>query len=109
MQANLLISFSFQLDNFNMKYLNFRWWKDLDFTTKLPYARDRIVELYFWIVGTYFEPKYTLARKIMTKTIYTASIIDDTFDAYGFFEELKLFAEAVQRFKIFCDLYKYNK
>ncbi|GAY54791.1 hypothetical protein CUMW_159440 [Citrus unshiu] len=77
-----------------------RWWKDLDFTTKLPYARDRIVELYFWIVGTYFEPKYTLARKIMTKTIYTASIIDDTFDAYGFFEELKLFAEAVQRWDI---------
>ncbi|XP_052290168.1 terpene synthase 1-like isoform X2 [Citrus sinensis] len=77
-----------------------RWWKDLDFTTKLPYARDRIVELYFWIVGTYFEPKYTLARKIMTKTIYMASIIDDTFDAYGFFEELKLFVEAVQRWDI---------
>ncbi|GAY54790.1 hypothetical protein CUMW_159430 [Citrus unshiu] len=37
----------------------------------------------------------------MTKLIYMTSIIDDTFDAYGIFEELKLFTEAVQRFKIF--------
>ncbi|KAL9444332.1 hypothetical protein AB3S75_017506 [Citrus x aurantiifolia] len=36
----------------------------------------------------------------MTKLIYMTSIIDDTFDAYGIFEELKLFTEAVQRWDI---------
>ncbi|KAJ4718955.1 Terpene synthase [Melia azedarach] len=77
-----------------------RWWKDLDFTNKLPYARDRLVELYFWILGVYFEPKYALARKMMTKVIYIASIIDDTYDAYGTFEELKLFTEVVKRWDI---------
>ncbi|KAJ4723532.1 Terpene synthase [Melia azedarach] len=77
-----------------------RWWKDLDFTKKLPYARDRLVELYFWILGVYFEPKYALARKMMTKVIYITSIIDDTYDAYGTFEELELFTEAVKRWDV---------
>ncbi|MCD7449961.1 Vetispiradiene synthase 1 [Datura stramonium] len=30
-----------------------RWWKDLDFVTKLPYARDRAVECYFWTMRVY--------------------------------------------------------
>ncbi|KAJ4718963.1 Terpene synthase [Melia azedarach] len=77
-----------------------RWWKNLDFTKKLPYARDRLVELYFWMLGVYFKPKYALARKMMTKVSYITSIIDDTYDAYGTFEELKLFTEAVKRWDI---------
>ncbi|KAK9155405.1 hypothetical protein Sjap_002885 [Stephania japonica] len=35
------------------------WWKDLDFASKLPFARDRFGECYFWIVGVYFEPSYS--------------------------------------------------
>ena len=66
----------------------------------MPYAKDRLVELYFWILGVYFEPKYALARKMMTKVIYITSIIDDTYDAYGTFEELELFTEAVKRFEL---------
>ncbi|KAG6689189.1 hypothetical protein I3842_11G162000 [Carya illinoinensis] len=61
-----------------------KWWKNLDFTTKLPYARDRIVEGYFWIDGI----------------IGMASIIDDTYDAYGSYAELKLFTEAIERWGI---------
>ncbi|CAN4114294.1 unnamed protein product [Withania somnifera] len=30
-----------------------RWWKDLNFVTTLPYARDRVVECYFWTIGVY--------------------------------------------------------
>ncbi|XVE50479.1 hypothetical protein DITRI_Ditri01bG0165500 [Diplodiscus trichospermus] len=41
-----------------------RWWKDLDFTRKLPFARDRVVEGYFWIMGVYFKPQYSLSRKM---------------------------------------------
>ncbi|KAG5601083.1 hypothetical protein H5410_032453 [Solanum commersonii] len=44
-----------------------RWWKDLNFANKYPHARDRLVECYFWILGVYFEPKYSRARKMMTK------------------------------------------
>ncbi|XP_042478206.1 (-)-germacrene D synthase-like isoform X2 [Macadamia integrifolia] len=77
-----------------------RWWKDLDFATKLPYARDRLVECYFWIVGVYFETHYSLARMILTKVITMTSIIDDTYDVYGTLEELKLFTDAIDRWDI---------
>ncbi|WKA11651.1 hypothetical protein VitviT2T_029130 [Vitis vinifera] len=77
-----------------------RWWKKLDFATKLPFARDRLVECYFWILGFYFEPQYVWARRILTKTIALTSTMDDIYDAYGTFEELKLFTAAIERWDI---------
>ncbi|KAG6685681.1 hypothetical protein I3842_12G124100 [Carya illinoinensis] len=79
-----------------------RWWKDLNVATELSFARDRVVELYFWILGVYFEPQYAFARRILTKIICMASIIDDAFDVYGIFEELELFTDAVKRWDINC-------
>lgn len=79
--------------------MNIRWWKELDFANKLPFARDRVVECYFWILGVYFEPQYALARKIMTKVIAMTSVIDDIYDVYGTHEELVLFTEAAERFE----------
>ncbi|KAF3456075.1 hypothetical protein FNV43_RR00718 [Rhamnella rubrinervis] len=67
-----------------------RWWKDLDFASKLPFARDRVVECYFWILGVYFEPQYALARRIVTKVMAVTSVIDDIYDVYATFDELKL-------------------
>ncbi|XP_022929225.1 (+)-gamma-cadinene synthase-like isoform X2 [Cucurbita moschata] len=74
-----------------------RWWKDLNVETNFPYARDRIVECYFWTLGAYFEPQFNVGRKILTKVIAISSILDDTYDAYGTFEELQIFTEAIQR------------
>ncbi|KAG6619463.1 hypothetical protein I3842_Q097700 [Carya illinoinensis] len=51
-------------------------------------------------MGVFFEPQYSLARRIMTKVIGMASIIDDTYDAYGSYAELKLFTEAIERWGI---------
>lgn len=65
--------------------------------SKLPYARDRVVECYFWTLGVYYEPQYSVARIMLTKTIAMISIIDDTYDSYGTVEELKIFTDAVQR------------
>ncbi|MBA0742602.1 hypothetical protein Gogos_015642, partial [Gossypium gossypioides] len=73
------------------------WWKDFDFPNKLPFIRNRLVEGYFWILGVYFEPQYSLAREILTKVLAMASIMDDIYDAYGTLEELKLFTHAIQR------------
>ncbi|KAF3445211.1 hypothetical protein FNV43_RR14905 [Rhamnella rubrinervis] len=77
-----------------------RWWKDLDFAVKLPYARDRVIELYFWILGIYFEPQYHFGREIVTKVIIMVSVLDDTFDAHGTYEELNLFTQAIKRWDI---------
>ncbi|KAG6685677.1 hypothetical protein I3842_12G123700 [Carya illinoinensis] len=89
-----------------LAYLS-RWWKDLDVATELSFARDRVVELYFWILGVYFEPQYTLARRILTKIICMTSIIDDAFDAYGTLEELELFTDAMKLiYKALLDVYE---
>ncbi|KAL8470076.1 hypothetical protein ACS0TY_032807 [Phlomoides rotata] len=77
-----------------------RWWKDLDFANKLPFARDRVVECYFWIVGVYFEPQYAAARIILTKVIYMAAVLDDIYDVHGTLDELQLFTNILQSWDI---------
>uniref|UniRef100_A0A7N2M889 Uncharacterized protein n=1 Tax=Quercus lobata TaxID=97700 RepID=A0A7N2M889_QUELO len=77
-----------------------RWWKELNFSKKLPFIRDRVIECYFWILGVYFEPKYFLARRILTKVIAMTSIIDDIYDVYGTLEEIEVFTKAIERWDI---------
>ncbi|XP_062076429.1 germacrene-A synthase-like [Humulus lupulus] len=77
-----------------------RWWKELDFVHKFPFARDRIVELYLWVLGINYEPQYPLARNILTKILALCSIADDIYDEYGTFEELELLSEAIERWDI---------
>ncbi|WOH14534.1 hypothetical protein DCAR_0934053 [Daucus carota subsp. sativus] len=74
-----------------------RWWKDLDFANKLSFARDRVVECYFWISGVYFEPRYTEARVFLTKVISLTSIVDDIYDVYETIEELQQFTDAIEK------------
>ncbi|XP_060671921.1 (-)-germacrene D synthase-like isoform X3 [Ziziphus jujuba] len=80
--------------------LEARWWKQLEFAKKLPFARDRVIECYFWILGVYFEPQYYLARRMVTKVIAMTSVIDDIYDVHGTIEELDIFTEAVERWDI---------
>ncbi|CAN6576178.1 unnamed protein product [Malus baccata var. baccata] len=59
--------------------------RDLDVPNKLPFVRDRLVEVYFcWSLSVYFEPQYSF-------------VMDDFYDAYGTYEELELFTEAIER------------
>ncbi|KAF3453549.1 hypothetical protein FNV43_RR03989 [Rhamnella rubrinervis] len=72
------------------------WWKNLDFARKLGYARDRVIEVYFWILGVFFEPQYSVGRQSLTKLLALIAVIDDTYDAHGTYEELILFTEAIK-------------
>ncbi|XP_072974185.1 alpha-humulene synthase-like [Typha angustifolia] len=72
------------------------WWKESDLL-KLGYARDRIVECYFWIVGVPFEPHYSRSRLMTTKVIGLLSILDDTYDVYATLEECRQLTDAIQR------------
>ncbi|PHU14596.1 hypothetical protein BC332_15801 [Capsicum chinense] len=76
------------------------WWKDLDLASKVPYARDKLVEGYAWSLGLYFEPQYSRARKMLVKVFKMLSICDDTYDAYATFDELVLFTDAIQRWDV---------
>ncbi|KAF8020236.1 hypothetical protein BT93_G0824 [Corymbia citriodora subsp. variegata] len=77
-----------------------RWWKDLEAEKKFPFARDRLVELYFWMSGVYFEPKYEATREILTKMIAIVSIFDDLYDIYATLAELEVFTEAIERWDV---------
>ncbi|XP_057792628.1 bicyclo-germacrene synthase-like [Salvia miltiorrhiza] len=76
-----------------------RWWKKFDVANKMPYARDRIAELYLWMVGVYFEPCYAKARRILLKCISMGSIIDDTYE-YGSLHELRILTDAIERWDV---------
>ncbi|KAD3641182.1 hypothetical protein E3N88_30406 [Mikania micrantha] len=78
------------------------WWKELDIQKNLPHVRDRMVECYFWALAIYFEPQYSRTRMFLNKTCMWLVVLDDTFDNYGTYEELKIFTEAVQRWSISC-------
>ncbi|KAH6814579.1 hypothetical protein C2S51_023597 [Perilla frutescens var. frutescens] len=77
-----------------------RWWKDLDFANKLPFARDRVTESYFWSLGVYFEPHYKVARRMLTQVIAMTAILDDLYDVHGTLDELKRFTEAIESWDI---------
>ncbi|KAL5791033.1 hypothetical protein ACOSQ2_005921 [Xanthoceras sorbifolium] len=79
-----------------------RWWKNLDFSSKLPFARNRVVECYFWMLGMNHEPSYSLSRQIVAKSGYILTVVDDIYDTYGSPEELKLLTEMVERWDANC-------
>ncbi|WRX34299.1 Terpene synthase [Theobroma cacao] len=73
------------------------WYKELNLKCKFPYARQRIVES---ALGIYFEPCYARGRNIIAKLAALAGILDDVYEAYGLYEELQSFTDAIQRFDI---------
>ena len=68
---------------------------------KISFARDRLVECYFWLLGVHFEPQYSQGRLLLTKMIALTLVMDDMFDTYGRLEELQLFTYVIKRFDIY--------
>ncbi|KAF8032174.1 hypothetical protein BT93_D1184 [Corymbia citriodora subsp. variegata] len=60
----------------------------------------KIVELFLWISGAYFEPEFAVARNILTKVIALTSILDDIYDVYGTLEELVSYTEAIEKWDV---------
>ncbi|KAI7755456.1 hypothetical protein M8C21_006430 [Ambrosia artemisiifolia] len=77
-----------------------KWWKDLDVQTKLPYARDRIIEGYHGLLAVSFEPQHSCSRIFLTKACACILLLDDTYDNYATYEELEIFTKAIQRWSI---------
>uniref|UniRef100_A0A803LEL6 Uncharacterized protein n=1 Tax=Chenopodium quinoa TaxID=63459 RepID=A0A803LEL6_CHEQI len=77
-----------------------RWWKDLELSEKLSFARDRLMECFFWGIGTLPKPELSSGRKALTKVFKFITIIDDIYDVYGTIDELELFTNAIERWNI---------
>uniref|UniRef100_A0A0A0LMX2 Uncharacterized protein n=1 Tax=Cucumis sativus TaxID=3659 RepID=A0A0A0LMX2_CUCSA len=80
----------------DLKYAS-RWWKSSGLGQKLSFARDRLIESFFWTVGIGFEPEFSYFRRSLTKINALITIIDDVYDVYGSLDELELFTNAVER------------
>ncbi|XP_020577961.1 (-)-germacrene D synthase-like, partial [Phalaenopsis equestris] len=72
------------------------WWKELCLPKYLPFARDRVVETYFWMLAAYSEPCNSHARVINAKITPLIVAIDDIYDIYGTPEELELFTNIIE-------------
>ncbi|KAL3829006.1 hypothetical protein ACJIZ3_017808 [Penstemon smallii] len=77
-----------------------RWWKQLGLVDKLSFARDRFLECFLWTVGLLPEPKYSICRIELAKTIAVLLLIDDIFDIYGKMDDLVLFTDAIKRWDL---------
>ncbi|GMI68657.1 terpene synthase 02 [Hibiscus trionum] len=77
-----------------------RWWKNTGLGDKLSFARNRLVESFFWTVGMAFQPQFRSCRKILTKVVAFITVIDDIYDVYGTLDELEPFTDAVERWDI---------
>lgn len=95
------------------------WWRNIGLGEKLSFARDRLMENFFWTVGEIFEPQFSYCRRMLTKVHSLITTIDDIYDVYGTLEELERFTYAVERWDItamellpeymkFCFLALYN-
>ncbi|CAN4107905.1 unnamed protein product [Withania somnifera] len=83
----------------DLKYVA-RWWKETCLAENLPFARDRLVENYFWTIGVNFHPEYGHFRRISTKVNALITTIDDVYDVFGTLDELQIFTDAIQRWNI---------
>ena len=77
--------------------MRFRWWKDLGLGEQLSFARDRLVESFFWAAALTPEPQFGHCREAVAKVVEFIAIIDDMYDVYGTVDELELFTDAVDR------------
>ncbi|KAF7070063.1 hypothetical protein CFC21_075620 [Triticum aestivum] len=73
------------------------WWKELQLQDHLSFARDRMVEMHFWMLGVLFEPQYSYGRIVLTKFFTFISIFDDIYDSYSTLEESRLLTMAMER------------
>lgn len=77
-------------------FIYIRWWRSLGLVgDEFNFARDRLMETYFWSMGCTFEPHFLRCRKAITKIGCLITTIDDIYDVYGSLEELVLFTNVV--------------
>jgi len=63
----------------------------------LPFYRKRYVQFYFWVVVALSEPEFSASRIAFAKICSVMTVLDDLYDTYGTFDQLKIFTEGVRR------------
>ncbi|KAF1001911.1 hypothetical protein AG4045_023791 [Apium graveolens] len=74
-----------------------KWWKDTEWGEKLGFARERLMECYYWSVGYNSHPEFSYERKVLTAITAFITTIDDIYDVYATLEELEVLTELTKR------------
>ncbi|KAL1299766.1 hypothetical protein AAHE18_18G132000 [Arachis hypogaea] len=77
-----------------------RWWKKTYLAQKLNFARDRLMENFFWTVGINFNPEFGFFRRTITKVNCFINTIDDMYETFGILEDLELFTKAIEKWDL---------
>nr|GMC72873.1 isoprene synthase, chloroplastic-like [Ipomoea batatas] len=77
-----------------------KWWKDTALADKLSFARNRLMESFFWAIGMCYNPQHSKCREAVTKTFNLVTVLDDVYDVYGSLDELEIFTVAVERWGV---------
>ncbi|CAI0440826.1 unnamed protein product [Linum tenue] len=78
------------------------WRASLEVSIKFPYARDRLVECYYWCNAVALNPKHRLSRIILTKFAYAVTLLDDVYDNFGNYDELEILTDTIDRLDMSC-------
>jgi len=73
------------------------WSKNIFEDIKADYARDRMVECYFWAYSCVYEEEYARSRIVLAKLLMLTSLLDDAYDERATLEECRLLAKAIER------------
>ncbi|KAL3504222.1 hypothetical protein ACH5RR_034063 [Cinchona calisaya] len=83
----------------DLKYAS-RCWKSTCLAEKLKFFRDRLVECFFWSVGSIPDSQHGYCRRMIAMVGAFITLIDDVYDVYGTLDELELFTDAIQSWDI---------
>lgn len=80
----------------DLRYLS-KWWKDTEWGEKLGFARERLMECFYWSVGYNSHPEFSYGRKVLTAITAFITTIDDIYDVYATLEELEVLTKLTKR------------
>nr|AUG98169.1 gamma-terpinene synthase [Trachyspermum ammi] len=80
----------------DLRYLS-KWWKDTEWGEKLGFARERLMECFYWSVGYNSHPDFSYGRKVLTAVTAFITTIDDIYDVYATLEELEVLTKLTKR------------
>ncbi|CAN6203433.1 unnamed protein product [Urochloa humidicola] len=73
------------------------WWKGLQSQAYARFARDRVPEMHFWMLGVVYEPNHSYSRIVLTKFLKLVSLMDDFCDNYSTTKEYEIFISSLER------------